>query len=115
MTAVVNLGDPPILPTHRHAGTLPVACTEIDSHVCLREWRSDAGVLIRFVIAHDVDGQESRCEGSIPVVGATHPKWDVAGSLAGGDLTLTPSILEPADKYCPGMHGYVTNGKWVPA
>lgn len=107
---------------HYQQGSELEGCTEVGSGVCLREWRNDAGELIRFVIGHDrpesftmPDGTHptARCEGSIPVTGAH--AWSVSGTLAGGDLTLSPSILEPADHFCPGQHGWIRDGKWVPA
>lgn len=101
-------------------GRTDLACTDLDEHHCIREMRSGDGRLARFIIAHDAKWEQPyRCEGSIPVYRsdgpiAGHPVWTVSGSLAGGDLTLSPSVLDP-DQACGGDHGWVRDGKWVPA
>lgn len=98
---------------HKHPRmTEMLECTDLGSGVCLREWRNDKGELVRFVIAHERPGHDTRCEGSIPVNPARSPHWTVEGSLAEGNLTLSPSVLEPPDEFCPGQHGWVRNGKW---
>lgn len=112
------------MPNHQHYrdGSELKGCTDIAPDVCVREWRNDAGVLVRFVIGHERPKgfvlptgvtTTARCECSIPVTGPH--AWQVSGTLAGGDLTLSPSILEPPDDFCPGEHGWIRNGKWVPA
>lgn len=107
---------------HRHYGyddDVSLTCVELTPDICLREMRRHDGKVMRFVIAHDSPAHPDgyRCEGTIPVTGDR--AWSVSGSLAGGDLTLSPSILEPASGvgagYCPGYHGWVRSGRWVPA
>ncbi len=53
----------------------------------------------------------ARCEGAVNVdPHFDRPCWGMTGTLEGGDLTLSPSIL------CgDGFHGYVQGGVWVPA
>lgn len=74
--------------------------------------------LAGFTIAFDVPWQsEGRVEGYVSV-DAEHfpgrPNWTMSGSLEGGDLTLTPSVLMTIPPQ-PSIHGFVTDGKWVPA
>lgn len=59
---------------------------------------------------------DSGCQGIVTldvpgvreVFGPNQPLWNV---VQWEPLTLTPSILNPAT----GFHGFITNGKWVPA
>ncbi|HYI66376.1 MAG TPA: hypothetical protein VEW95_05595 [Candidatus Limnocylindrales bacterium] len=122
--------------SHQHAYRDEVACVEIDEHVCLQPINGGGeGItsgktgepvpeyLAGFMISHDRDGFPHRCEGFVRV----HPEadrsvWTMVGTLEGGDLTLTPSILctmgsldDPAAGTRCGFHGYVRDGKWVPA
>lgn len=105
--------------THRHYGVLP--CVEVDEHVCLIEHHDhDDETVTRFTFSHDrAGGNEAsdgfRCEGTVRIAGTNHPCWTMAGSLAGGDLTLSPSILCAGASGCGGYHGFVQNGKWVAA
>lgn len=98
-------------------------CVELGHGVCIRPFRGDT-----FFIAHERNVPfdpaihvSAWCEGSIPTraPGEPHPadsaSWERTGSLAGGDLTLTPSIQCGNANGCGGSHGFVTNGKWVPA
>lgn len=126
---------------HRHAhADPPYECVEIDDHVCLQPIShslAPKSVVLNtpeadaygthpwgFIIAHDRDGFEHRCEGAIATC-TEHahdrpgrPIWGMTGTLEGGDLTLTPSILcqlgNVAREAC-GFHGWVRNGKWVTA
>ena len=107
--------------THRHYLDETV-CVEIGPGVCLAEHRSHAGELTRFVFSHDflddLDREARgglRCEGSVPITGTEHPVWTATGSLAMGNLTLSPSILCKGPSGCGGIHGFVRSGKWVPA
>lgn len=100
--------------THGHAYEPDVPCVELSPDVCIREIPGRAG---SFTIAHDRAKPEPpyRCEGTIPVTG---PKaWGMTGTLTGGDLTLTPSVrcIDDGTGYCGGSHGWVRDGKWVPA
>lgn len=113
---------------HEHAGG-DRGCTEVARNVCLRRIdRSLAppGVVLStpeadaygtrlggFIVAHDREGLEVRCEGFVDL-----DRWSMTGSLEGGDLTLNPSILcrlgSASVREC-GFHGWVRDGKWVPA
>jgi hypothetical protein len=124
--------------THRHAYHDPGGCVEIAPNVCLRPTVhggdpdvTDAATglmaggqnthLAGFVVAHDRAGIEARCEGAVTVDPHFGARWTMTGSLEGGDLTLTPSILcrlgsgGGAGLGECGFHGFVQNGAWVPA
>lgn len=93
-------------------------CTEIGPDVCIRPTvHGDDQHLAGFILAHEVDWNDGdRSEGYVNVDPDADgkPIWSVTGSLEGGDLTLSPSILHHGDPH-PDIHGYVRNGKWVPA
>jgi hypothetical protein len=109
-------------------------CVEIDEHVCLQPFdhsNAPAGVVLNtpeadaygdhlggFIFGHDREGFDVRCEGAVHVCGHGGNSWSMAGSLEGGDLTLSPSILcrlgSSTVAEC-GFHGFVRDGKWVPA
>lgn len=126
--------------THRHAfRDPPYKCVEIDEHVCLQPISGGGpGISTRlpdgtlepvpeyfagFILGHDRAGFEWRCEGFVAIAPeGDRPTWQMSGSLEGGDLTLSPSILctmgsldDPASGTKCGFHGFVRNGKWVPA
>ena len=84
-------------------------CVEIDEHHCLARWWYDPERRLAF--NHDEPGQDYRCAGSILLSPPSENGWTHSGSLEGGDLTLNPSVL------CTGHnnHGFVRDGKWVPA
>ena len=70
-------------------------------------------------LGHDRSGFDVRCEGFVRVHAEEgRPVWSMTGSLNGGDLTLSPSILcrlgNVTNEPC-GFHGFVRDGKWVPA
>jgi hypothetical protein len=111
-------------------GYKPVACTEIDPAVCLRPTshggaphvtNPDGSIaggttehLAGFIVGHDAADLPHRCEGALsvdPHFAETSPVWTMTGSLEGGDLTLSPSVLCKRDQF----HGFVRDGKWVPA
>lgn len=77
--------------------------------------------LYGFIVAYDWPGSDVRLEGAVcvdPDAGAG-ARWEMTGSLEGGDLTLSPSIQaydsrDPSGRV-PTIHGYVRNGAWVPA
>ena len=123
--------------SHRHAHHDEPKCVEINEHVCLQPIdgggegifrRDEAGELVPvpryfagFIISHDRDGFEHRCEGFVRVaLDRDGPVWTMSGTLEGGDLTLSPSILcvlgtaDGGDARC-GFHGFVQGGKWVAA
>lgn len=122
---------------HDHDGS-PQKCVAIDEHVCLQPIEhssAPAGVVLNtpeadgygshpagWILGHDRPGFDVRCEGFVnidtcPTVG-DRPTWSVTGSLEGGDLTLSPSVLcrlgNVANEEC-GFHGFVQAGKWVAA
>lgn len=67
--------------------------------------------LAGFIFAHDVEPGKPRCEGGVKVdEHFERPRWSMTGTLEGGDLTLSPSIL-----CADGFHGFIRDGRWVPA
>ena len=66
----------------------------------------DAG----FIVAHQV-GETGWCRAALVVDDAHFPhKWSLTGTLAGGDLTLAPSV---ACKAHPEFHAFIQNGRWT--
>lgn len=125
--------------THQHAHRdPPYKCVAIDPAVCLQPISGGGEGISRrlpdgttepvpeyfagFILAHDREGFDHRCEGMVHVErqGADDPAWTMSGSLDGGDLTLSPSVLctlgsaDGATSPC-GFHGFVRDGKWAPA
>lgn len=121
--------------SHQHAND-EWKCVEIGPDVCLAPYShgGDPDItgpdgtiaggpiqhLAGFFVSFDVPGDEGyRVPGAVnvdPHFDGQQPLWQMTGSLEGGDLTLTPSIRMSS----PGApdrerHGFVTNGKWVPA
>ena len=120
----VSAGGRPMI-EHQHIAyggkTSPIACVDLGHGVCIREYPHESRPVQRFIIAHERTVSfdpalhvETRCAGTIPVAG--DHAWGMTGSLATGDLTLSPSVLciDP-DHLCGGSHGWVRDGKWVPA
>ena len=125
--------------THRHAPWHDdlERCTEVGPTVCLRPTvhggdpdvtNQDGTIaggevehLAGFIVAYDWPGADYRLEGAVsvdPHLGE-QATWQMTGTLEGGDLTLTPSIQaydarDPSARI-PTIHGFVTNGAWVPA
>lgn len=119
--------------SHVHAYRVadPPKCVEIDPHVCLQpisgggEGVSNADgspvpeYFAGYIVGHDRPGFDWRCEGFVRTAAEGQPRWEMTGTLEGGDLTLSPSILcrlgtaDPASE-C-GFHGWVRDGKWVSA
>lgn len=115
--------------THEHYGT--DSCTPVSEAVCLSPIvhgtetpgqfpMTGTDHLAGFLFHHDREGFDQRCGGYVRVCECqpgTH-RWGMTGSLEGGDLTLTPSILCRLGRVgvpeC-GFHGFVQLGKWVPA
>lgn len=91
-------------------------CVDVGSHVCLQQMGRHGkpdGYVSGFIVAHDVNGEKYRCEGAVNVDAELTKDgkiWTMTGSLAGGDLTLTPSILCTVH---PDFHAFVTNGRWT--
>jgi hypothetical protein len=126
--------------SHRHAGDdfiyedghvdEPRKCVEISPNVCLQPVNG-GGEGIRnasgepvveyfagFIMGHDRAGFDVRCEGFVGVSPDHGARWTMTGTLEGGDLMLSPSILcrlgNVANQPC-GFHGFIREGKWVPA
>lgn len=90
----------------------PSKCIEIGPTFCLAPTSTNDGTLAGFIAGHDAPDLPVRCDGVVFVQPVdNHPMWSMTGSLEGGDLTLSPSVLCKRDQF----HGFVTNGKWVPA
>lgn len=80
--------------------------------------------LAGFFFCHDVAGDDGgmtmkgqRCIGGVnvdPHFDGERPRWEISGSLEGGDLTLSPSIRCMNHDPQPNAHGFVRDGKWVP-
>lgn len=120
---------------HWHAYHKP-RCIDVDEHVCLSptvhggnpditdsKTSEIAGGptehLYGFIVAYDWPGSDVRLEGAVAVDEHAETRWDMTGSLEGGDLTLSPSIQaydsrDPSNR-TPTIHGFVQGGKWVPA
>ena len=101
---------------HPYDGELPdrpSKCVAIDERVCLAEIGSRIGNAVGgFILGHDAADLPVRCDGAIMVEPVdNHAVWTITGSLAGGDLTLAPSVLCTRDAF----HGFVRNGAWVTA
>ena len=105
---------------HRHPYDDDPRCTEVGPTVCLRPTiHGDDEHLAGFIVAYDWPGSGVRLEGAVsvdPHLGSV--LWSMTGSLEGGDLTLSPSIQaydsrDPSGRKAT-IHGYVTNGAWVP-
>lgn len=121
--------------SHEHASGRE-NCVEIAPNVCLQpvdHSNAPTGVVLNtpeadaygthlggFIVGHDRPGFDVRCEGAVMVCGHSDGRatWTMTGSLEGGDLTLSPSILcrlgNVSGEPC-GFHGFVRDGKWVPA
>lgn len=105
----------------KHPVHPPTPCVELGLGVCLRpsyHWRPDEGQteadrrLVGYVIAHETPEWEVRCEGALLLELGFGPTevWTQTGSLEGGDLSLTPSIVCPRH---PAFHAFVVNGRWT--
>jgi hypothetical protein len=65
--------------------------------------------IVAYIVSHK--GADGWCEGSIAVEpGYGPPVWTQMGSLAGGDLSLEPSVQ---CKTHPDFHAHVENGRWT--
>lgn len=100
---------------HKHLWPGKPPCVALSDSVCI--WPTSHGEdhhLYGFMIAHDVAGDEKRCVGALAIdphaAADGHPIWTMTGSLAGGDLSLQPSVQ---CKVHQDFHAYVTNGRWT--
>jgi len=91
--------------THRHYLDRP--CTEIGPTVCLQR-SGDGAIWVNFDPA---DEAGLRGMGRVEF---GQGQWTETGSLAGGDLTIKPSI-RISDHQGELLHGFVRAGRWVPA
>lgn len=91
-------------------------CVDIGPDWCIRQTvHGDDDHLAGFIVAHDVPEGGQRCEGAVTVdehFRAERAVWTIQGSIKDGDLTLSPSIQCTVH---PPAHGYIRQGKWVPA
>lgn len=116
--------------THTHGWPtdgLDLACTDIGDEVCLTPLYRAADPTtgtprerIGYFFCHDFPGGEARCVGSVHTVAVREGDalWSEAGSLEDGTLTLSPSVRcvpVPGSKHDREFHGWVRDGKWVPA
>jgi hypothetical protein len=73
--------------------------------------------LVGFHLGHEIPGHPSDdwCFGYIRLQESYgRPVWEMFGSLEEGTLTLDPSITCHTSGV-PDFHGYVVDGRWVPA
>jgi hypothetical protein len=88
------------------------------------EGRDRPGVVAGWILEHRLE-DGTWCAGSVPRFprrsarkGGSDLGWDSSfGSLATGDLTLRSGIHSSSIR-ChthPDVHGYVRNGRWLPA
>lgn len=76
--------------------------------------------LAGFHFMHDVPAGGPRCIGGVNIDAhfPERPIWTMEGSLAGGDLTLSPSINcrgASLEGHGGDFHGWVRNGAWQQA
>ncbi len=98
--------------THKHvADEMDTKCVEISDSICM------SPVSDGFFIHFDPPAEMTDFR-QIGHVTVGPNGWTQTGTLAGGDLTLAPSIKVsmPIDgRDVELIHGFVRNGKWVPA
>jgi hypothetical protein len=107
--------------------SLDLDCTDVGDTVCLTPLYRAADPTqgtdrerIGYFFCHDVPGGDARCVGSVHTVATrpNDPTWSESGSLEAGTLTLTPSVNclpVPGGKHEREFHGWVRDGRWVPA
>jgi len=105
--------------THNRSEWPHDKCIEVGADVCLSETvHGDDLHIAGFLFCHEVPGEAERCIGGVNVdadFAETRPVWTMSGSLAGGDLTISPSIRCVTHDPGPNAHGFVRGGKWVAA
>ena len=105
------------LVSHRHLhDAFEKGCTEVSPDVCLQPYVHGHGEeehVAGYFYAHEAADRDGyRCESAVNTdPHFPSPCWQATGSLEGGDLTLTPSLLCRRDQF----HGFVRDGKWVSA
>lgn len=105
---------------HGHPWGDEPLCVDIGPDVCLTPIRSAEGATHEegYWFCHDVPGSDHRCTGRVLTRAAEgRPVWTQTGTLEGGDLTLSPSVLcrYPAGENSHEYHGWVRDGQWVSA
>jgi hypothetical protein len=84
-------------------------CVEISDQVCIVPFEADGagpGAGGYYFCHARPDG--SRCTGGLG-------KHTVTGTLGQADFNVSPSILCLGYNECGGIHGFIRDGKWVPA
>jgi hypothetical protein len=138
LVADAHRADPAVSHVHAYEEPgHPKRCVDIAANVCLEPTNhslvpAGSGIpvnspeaepygeeLYGFIVGHEREGLDHRCEGAVAVCQHAHPGkgWSMTGTLEGGDLTLSPSIQcrNTLDGEDCAFHGYVRAGKWVPA
>lgn len=98
---------------HKHAWPRDeqAACTPLAEDVCI--WpvpTSGHTTPQRYIVAFEVEGEDRRQVGGVTI---GPDGWTQTGSLAEGNLTLSPSLDWQRPPY--RRHGWVRDGKWVEA
>jgi hypothetical protein len=82
-------------------------CVEISDQVCVVPFPADGRPGEGYFFCHArPDG--TRCTGGLA-------KHTVTGTLGQSDFNVSPSILCQGYLDCGGIHGFIRDGKWVPA
>jgi hypothetical protein len=100
---------------HNHfPSSLDGTCVEITDEICVvpipTDWHGSPG----YYFCHDrAPGSPEaygggRCTGGLA-------KHQVTGTLGQADFNVSPSILCLGQGNCGGIHGFIRDGKWVPA
>lgn len=87
----------------------PICCLRRVNRIILEEGGGQRRELAGFIVAHERLEGGNRCEGVVNV-DPTFGKqvWSMTGTLEGGDLSLSPSIVCTEHDY---FHIYVRDGK----
>ncbi len=100
---------------HRHNdqdGPVATGCVDIGGGICLRRMLMHGTTdTDGYMFCHDAPDLKWRCEGYVSVNPESPKHWEQTGTLDGGDLTLSPSLLCTRDQF----HGFIRDGHWVPA
>ncbi len=105
-----------------HQHNWDMRCTPVGPTTCMAETvHGDDNHLAGFHFMHEVPQGGPRCVGGVNVdrdIPERTAFWTMTGTLAGGDLTLNPSILcrgGGTPGHGPDFHGFVRDGAWVSA
>lgn len=104
-----------------HSHLISGECTETGPTTCFRPFAHTDGDgsahIGGYFFFHDQPrtnyNQGNRCMGTVVICTCkdTRDVWTESGSLAGGDLTISPSILCVNHNF----HGFLTDGAWADA